>query len=789
MLLTAITALALVTACATSHAAEPLADELAWNDVGPLPEPTAVLDAPTYLAKQEALLARIGKDEYDHDGPSIGLLVDGVHGGSTAQKIGLRDGSLLLALDGVPIRSAQHWKALRGPPVQRLRFWTRGRGIVEADIPAGLIGIGIGPLSWSPLRTYWMSAGRRPAEERDAMTAIKAWVDHDVDLAETALARLDPATRSAGIVGIVAASVAQQRGDDEGCWRVGHRALRDLTPEERTVAGEGIIGATLVAGRYRTTLALLEEFPTVASGAAPALEAIIDQFAEWDGRDVLAEASERTYDDAADRLLKRINDSWDISHYFRDKKIGFSPPAGGYQSFQFGPEGRDIDLEFSLELQPPTESGYPCGFYFGVCDVADGEPVQTLQIAFDMGQDVLVQIGGLPGFQVRDKRVEFGTHRLRLIALGRRFQALLDGELVFSGPLMADPARRRLGITFQGVGTTGYIRELALRIIGAPDPAHPGESGHVDLVHAALAAEAAGDLAGAEAGFIRAAELGDSTSRIAASDFYLRRARKPEAVAWRRKDAELGDDHAWLGLALFLASNYPEDPEAIAIAEAHEDALIDDPHAYALRWKLVDNGYGARLLPIARRAETRTRSFLLVGAFCALHTGEFKEALRIYGLPQDRMWPTQQADLAIMRMILAAMYEPDHAVIEDREHVLSPEVSEGYRLALDYLEGKISDARAEVSAAAIEEGKLLFYYRAFRNVASGRHAEARADFALVINAHPNWRETVTARALLAWYDQQTEATLKALPVAKFPAAADDANDAASGGSPDAGNGF
>ncbi len=169
--------------------------------IPPLIPMREILSPEAYAKASMAILETMDREKLKVSHPDVGIEIDAVSSGSQGERIGLRKGDIVIAIDGNPILTDGEFRQFHAVNrEQELRVLTPGAGERAVQVMPGKIGINLNEWTYCPeggfSQSAWMletsylnGRGRDPRFDDDMLVAC-ASAYGDGDLCETALARI-----------------------------------------------------------------------------------------------------------------------------------------------------------------------------------------------------------------------------------------------------------------------------------------------------------------------------------------------------------------------------------------------------------------------------------------------------------------------------------------------------------------------------------------------------------------------------------------------------------------------
>jgi len=117
-------------------------------------------------------------------------------------------------------------------------------------------------------------------------------------------------------------------------------------------------------------------------------------------------------------------------------------------------------------------------------------------------------------------------------------------------------------------------------------------------------------------------------------------------------------------------------------------------------------------------------------------------------------------------LVLKRIFEPQIDWVDLRKQYQNGSRNDFADLVIDWLSGEVAWENCVARIPEVTDGDVLLYVRAWVDLTTGHHDEAKKGFANTLARHPTWLEAPICRHMLTWYEQQTPESLARLPQAK-----------------------
>lgn len=443
--------------------------------------------------------------------PVFGIRIVGVNENSQASAAGLAVGDVITKLDGVVLPEVSGLRQWRNGKTQTLTVWTATAGEREIKIHPGMIGFQ-SEESWSLLHGYLATREVGAAWEHDLMLAAVARNDN-LQMMESALVAAQEKGCNHPMWIVAASALAVDMGRFPEARAFARVALTKVSAPERLpiakqlyialVAG-GLMGEAQALARQYDVLSYDEDHAAlqrrlddsvepmrVALAAHPILpldELLRTRAEETDHARTLTYLSgpqQRIAEDLAkldpdgDLVLKGMERTERLN---RDGALSFASHHDRLDLTRIGPLMRDLDVAMTSTLtwDRVTFKTSLGAVAIGVVDHHAGEGSIILRLQISETSGIQVRVANMPEYEVNRKSFLLGRpHRLRICIRDYTLALLVDGFPVYHGPLLEDPATRKLGIDLYTRDLMGTWTDLKWRgVLTAQDlPEPPAQAG------------------------------------------------------------------------------------------------------------------------------------------------------------------------------------------------------------------------------------------------------------------------------------------------------------------------
>ena len=404
-----------------------------------------------------------------------------------ADQAGLKIGDLIFKLDGQTLNNALEGIAAQGHNRDAaLTVLTLGQPMRDVTLPAGEWGARLVTL-WEPLAA-WAQEPSRDARFDSFVLIASVSRNKDPELALAALARAQKAGCDEHIGGYVIPGIAclaafsDCRFDEALAF--GAITIREVEQRHKAVF------ATWMKPAAAATFKLpywfeLQQMPGVIQEPDKAAEfrRDIEQFQKLGSRvlpDPLDELKNYAFEDASLKLsalfpgdLEGLNMGPTLDALNTWGTCNFTAHSDHFAVKALGPAGRNVDVAIYFTFKPSDEvekRQYGRAFAFGLVNQRGEKGV------YETGPNLCMSMYDYGGVEIsRHEKKDFvftyphltkGLHRGRIIAVGPRYEIILDGRRVARGIVREEERDRNLGIFFQATGLTTSIASYSWRIAG-----------------------------------------------------------------------------------------------------------------------------------------------------------------------------------------------------------------------------------------------------------------------------------------------------------------------------------
>lgn len=452
-----------------------------WPAAPEAPPLREMLDPATYDARFNAARTRIDLASLRDPGrPTEGEEVFLIEPGSPADKLGIKVGDIVTAVDGIAVgpRSGQN----DGVEFRQLRkrqvvVWSPGGGqrTLETD---------------EPHFGYWYRGGTRLAEafargtEHDpqwddqVLVAAANFMD-DPDLAETALLHAQRAGYDGRLLYPLAAKIAFQQFRFNDALAFGWHLLATHRP----VGNDLLVTlnqAAVLDFKLEQSLDLASRFPNVVN-KQPRVVQMAEGYRAMpadNGPNPIARlphlkrnkvASFSPFLPPGEGDLSDGLSKWAVEGFSHDHSVELNVPTEHDNRFVFGPSFANVAASVKFDLHD-TDSQLSDALKLISVELFDTSapqrerdaPKHAMRVHIVSCMEMDVEAFGLRNELLWTAPPHIPWHckgTLRIVILHNRCEATLDGRRVFYGPVLAPEASRRYGISIVVNGLSGRLDE------------------------------------------------------------------------------------------------------------------------------------------------------------------------------------------------------------------------------------------------------------------------------------------------------------------------------------------
>lgn len=454
-------------------------DPMDWPAAAEAPALRQMLDPATYESRFKAARQKIDLESLRDPGrPTGGEFVFLVLPGSTADKLGMKKGDIVTAVDGVAVgpRSGQLDRVeAQFDGKRQLVFWSPGGGEKTVESDGGRFG-------------YWYRGGSRPDEsyaratdhdprwDDQVLVAAANFLD-DPDLAETALLRAQQAGYDGRLLYPLAAKIAFQQFRYDDALAFGWHLIssgRSLGNDLAVTLNQ----AALLDFKIEQSLELTRRFPNVITEQSAVEEMAKDYRAMPPDQspNPIAQlphlkrkkvATFMPFVPAGDQDFTDGFSKWAADLFNHEHKVDLDIPSDHYNLYLLNPSFANVAVTVHFDLYDTDDENAQNAkaVSFALFDTTAQQPTRrlppnSLRIGLPACEEMSIEAFGLksqllwttpPHIPWRSK----GT--LRMVILHNRCEASLDGRRIFYGPVVAPESSRKYGLWVQIIGMSGRI--------------------------------------------------------------------------------------------------------------------------------------------------------------------------------------------------------------------------------------------------------------------------------------------------------------------------------------------
>lgn len=450
----------------------------------------AAYDARFKAARKKIDLASLRDPGRPTQGEEIFLILPG----TPADKLGLKIGDIVTAVDGVAVgpRSGQLDRVDPATDGKRqIAVWSPGMGERTLETDGGKFG-------------YWYRGGARPAEayarandhdpqwDDQVLVAAANFMD-DPDLAETALLHAQQAGYDGRLFYTLAAKIAFQQFRFDDALAFGWHLIAAHHPIGNDLAVT-LNQAALLDFKLEQSLDLARRFPNVINEQPE-----VNQMAK-DYRAMPVDTGPNPIARLPHLKRKKVStftpfvapggqdftqgmSKWAADIFNHDRPVDLDLPSDHYNHYLFTPSFANVaaTVHFDLHDTDNENGGYSKAIYVALFDTT--APVPGWRPSKNM---VMVDVAsclemGVEGFGLKNQLLwtvpphipwrAKGT--IRIVILHNRCEATLDGRRVFYGPVPAPESSRRYGLSIQVIGMSGPIDKPVVEELIDPATTQP----------------------------------------------------------------------------------------------------------------------------------------------------------------------------------------------------------------------------------------------------------------------------------------------------------------------------
>jgi hypothetical protein len=444
-------------------------ENFSWQPSAQPPAPRLLMSESAYMSQRAAILASVDHAVLlDPSYPPNGVVVSNIVPGSQASQAGIKDGDVIIAIDGRIISDQHELGDARLPRMQRLTMWSRRDGEFHIDLAQKKFGVDIS--GWGFFGgEYARSEERDPRWDDDLIVAIVALTIKlpSPRLAETAVHHAISAGYSGRMIALLMCEISEYAGLHDKALTYGFRALSEGANKNTLRTISTMYSAAIAARHLRLAYELQKSYPDHLFQPVHAwLKAAVTNPDVQDNINLLESVDNMT--PIIDRLTGVDAGGLDVIDAMKNTgNIDFAVSPDCFQPWTFGPAIDALyfscSFRFSASESRPTK--YPASVNFSILDSAD---ISAQYIDINCFENGCVDIKlssnphGRSFYDQFDGKIE---QNFELIKVGSQFQVCLNGRnLCISPPFKPQSAFLRI----RAVGATGIISGIQCDGVLAP---------------------------------------------------------------------------------------------------------------------------------------------------------------------------------------------------------------------------------------------------------------------------------------------------------------------------------
>jgi hypothetical protein len=451
---------------------------LPWAPPTEAPKLRCTLSAKDYADQINAQLKQSDPSQVTDQMPWTGLLVSVVGPKSQAKKLGITPGYVLVKSNDVQIFSADDWERHRNANDTTSTVWSPATGNRVVNLQPGLIGVALKPyLRPEVLYLRELAAGTKADP---VLFAAAACAQETPELSRAAAAHAREDGDADEFVYFVDAIAASEEGNFDDAIASGMWAMHAGSDAQKQVLAPLMRSAALAGFHLGLAAQMEKDYPSLKltdqiddeTGKDYTVDLLktIDQCnaITWNGPSSCADtfAALKPVDHTADMVNagKRSDFGKQAAESIKTSShVLFNAPADHYQLDVLGPAGSNVRFSLHCRFSPNKitfKANAGQAVKFGVCFKGSKEMPISLSLDPDGGVEIVGS--DVPGFDYRlaDTYTTGQIFDVALIIVGNRCEIDIAGVRAFYGPILADPATRKLCFVFDAIGVKGQINHV-----------------------------------------------------------------------------------------------------------------------------------------------------------------------------------------------------------------------------------------------------------------------------------------------------------------------------------------
>jgi hypothetical protein len=328
---------------------------------------------------------------------------------------------------------------------------------------------------WKPLSVYWHGNQRSDRWDAEMLVAGSAF-NTNPDLAETALFHAQAKGYHGWVLAGLASRIAWIEMRIPDALNFAALALEDAPEDRKPVMAAMAFAGAMLDYKWEYALELAKAYPLCDPAEAKEINKQIRDYRTYGSRprlDPLVEIATEGETDISKKIEQvHAKGSPALPGKFRalrnEGSVSLSVPADHYAFLIGGPTHRDVDLsvQFHFTAADRKKTDYARDLTIALTDQEGRISIPQIDCLLDnhsleLDSETAVSVKTPTPFDwTRD-------HSVRIIMLGPDSVALFDGQRVYFGPSVFQPAERQIAFLLKPVGVDVKFHDVTWKFIGS----------------------------------------------------------------------------------------------------------------------------------------------------------------------------------------------------------------------------------------------------------------------------------------------------------------------------------